>query len=102
MPWEYRVVRESILDFERDPVGVVVYSIKVVYFDRDPDLPYHISDDLPSPMGRSLEELKKDLQKMFNSLDKPILGDNELNFFDEIETLYEEDGENKKLRRRIE
>lgn len=67
MSWNYRVFREEMLEgFE--------YSIRAAYYAKKGDeAPTHWSSIDSAPGGESIEELRTDLQRMLDALDKPVI-----------------------------
>jgi hypothetical protein len=63
--WNYRVVK-SIVDDEPS------YAIHEVYY-TEGDVPKTISHNPMFPFGDTIDDLKLDLQKMIECLEKPVL-----------------------------
>ena len=64
MTWNYRVVRRIV-------GGEVTFGIHEVYYDGD--RPKTTTECPIDPYGETLEELKDDLDRMREALDKPVL-----------------------------
>lgn len=69
MSWNYRVMRRISPE-----TGELVYQIhEVFYYDGKEGLVSGWTEDRVAPFGLSEKELKKDLKRMLDSLDKPVL-----------------------------
>jgi len=69
MSWNYRVTRERV---EHDGEVSHLYEIREVYSDANGQ-PQSISTCSIAPMGESIAELSRDLDRMREALDRPIV-----------------------------
>lgn len=68
MTWNHRVIKTK--DGEDD-----FYYIAEVYYDEDKPRGY--TEKPVGACGNSIDELKKDLERMLRCLDKPVLTEND-------------------------
>ena len=70
MSWNYRVIRKTYIlpdDTERES-----YAIHEVYYDNLSNAKA-VSANALAPLGRTIDELKADLEMYMLALDKPVL-----------------------------
>lgn len=72
MKWNHRVMRRICPD-----TGIPMYQIHEVFYNKEGDgeegLVAGWTESPVEPFGETKKELKKDLKRMLDSLDKPVL-----------------------------
>lgn len=70
MSWNYRIVRKvyKVANAQEE-----IYTIHEAYYYEGKETPYTITNESLYPTGKTLEELKADLEHYMEALTKPVL-----------------------------
>ena len=66
MTWNHRVTKATV-------DGETVYEIREVYYDLPDSDGIGWTQNASTPYGQTLDELRTDLQRMLEALDKPVI-----------------------------
>jgi len=73
MGWNNRVMRRThSVDHDGKTIKEDCFEIHEVYYDDNDDIE-GFTEDAIAPCGETIEELRQELQRMLDCLDKPLL-----------------------------